>query len=116
MLRSVGKQSGECVESVLKKYSETAVGRICRRGRLLCCDVQWSRCWRSTVTLRWEGFAEEEGCCVVMYRHAVDHRTFHQLRVYAGNSHHRVPASLDQARSRPALCPQLLAWLRPLRL
>jgi len=33
MLRSIGKQSGESVESVLKRKREAAVGRICRKGR-----------------------------------------------------------------------------------
>jgi len=33
MLRSVGKQSGESVESVAKKKMKAAVGRICRKGR-----------------------------------------------------------------------------------
>ena len=33
MLRSVSKQSGESVESVLKKKREAIVGRICREGR-----------------------------------------------------------------------------------
>jgi len=33
MLRSIGKQSGESVESVLKKKKKSAVGRICRTGR-----------------------------------------------------------------------------------
>ena len=33
MLRSTGKQSGESVESVLKKKRKTTVGRICRKGR-----------------------------------------------------------------------------------
>ena len=32
--RSIGKQSGESVESVLKKKRKATVGRICRRGRL----------------------------------------------------------------------------------
>jgi len=31
MLRSIGKQSGESVESVLKKKSEVTVGMICRK-------------------------------------------------------------------------------------
>ena len=31
MLRSVGKQSGESVESVMKKKRTAAVGRICRK-------------------------------------------------------------------------------------
>jgi len=35
MLRSIGKQSGESVESVLKKKRKATVGRICRKGRLL---------------------------------------------------------------------------------
>jgi len=33
MLTSIGKQSGESVESVLKKKREATVGSICRRGR-----------------------------------------------------------------------------------
>jgi len=33
MLRSVGKQSGESVESVLKKKRKAIVGRFCRKGR-----------------------------------------------------------------------------------
>ena len=32
MLRSSGKQSGESVESVLKKKRKAMVGRICRKG------------------------------------------------------------------------------------
>ena len=32
MLRSIGKQSGESVESVLTKKRKVAVGRICRNG------------------------------------------------------------------------------------
>jgi len=31
MLRSVGKKSGESVESVLKKKRKAMVGRICRK-------------------------------------------------------------------------------------
>jgi len=31
MLRSIGKQSGESVESVLKKKRKATVGRICKR-------------------------------------------------------------------------------------
>ena len=31
-LRSIGKQSGESVESVLKKEMNVTVGRICRNG------------------------------------------------------------------------------------
>jgi len=31
MLRSIGKQSGESVESVLKKKRKATVGRICRK-------------------------------------------------------------------------------------
>jgi len=34
MLRSIGKQSGESVESVLKNKRKAAVGRIYREGRL----------------------------------------------------------------------------------
>jgi len=33
MLRSIGEQSGESVESVPKKKMKAAVGRICRKGR-----------------------------------------------------------------------------------
>jgi len=33
MLRSIGKQSGESVKSVLKKKRKVMVGRICRKGR-----------------------------------------------------------------------------------
>jgi len=32
MLGSVGKQSGESVESMKKKKRKAAVGRICRKG------------------------------------------------------------------------------------
>jgi len=32
MLRSIGKQSGESVESVLKKKRKATVGRISRKG------------------------------------------------------------------------------------
>jgi len=32
MLRSIGKQSGESFESLLKKKRKAAVGRICRKG------------------------------------------------------------------------------------
>jgi len=43
MLRSIGKQSGESVESVLKKKRKATVGRICRNGRFLpgMKDVVW---------------------------------------------------------------------------
>ena len=33
MLRSIGKQSGESVESVVKKKKNATVGRTCRNGR-----------------------------------------------------------------------------------
>ena len=33
MLRGIGKQSRESMESVLKKKRKAAVGRICREGR-----------------------------------------------------------------------------------
>ena len=33
MLRSIGKQSGESVESVLKKKRKVTVGRTCRKGK-----------------------------------------------------------------------------------
>ena len=32
MLRSIGKQSGESVETILKKKRKAAVGRIYRKG------------------------------------------------------------------------------------
>jgi len=35
MLRSIGKQSEESVESVLKKKRKATVARICRKRRLL---------------------------------------------------------------------------------
>jgi len=35
MLRSIGKQSAESVESVLKKERKATVGMICRKGRVL---------------------------------------------------------------------------------
>jgi len=33
MLRSIGKQSREFMESVLKKKSKATVGKICRKGK-----------------------------------------------------------------------------------
>jgi len=33
MLRSINRQSGECVDSVLKKKREAMVGMICRKGK-----------------------------------------------------------------------------------
>ena len=33
MLRSIGKQSAESVESVLKKKSKATVRRMCRKGK-----------------------------------------------------------------------------------
>jgi len=33
MLRSIGKQSGESVESVQEKNKKATVGLICRKGR-----------------------------------------------------------------------------------
>jgi len=35
MLRSIGKQSGESVVSVLAKKMKAAVGRICRKRRFI---------------------------------------------------------------------------------
>ena len=35
MLRSIGKQSRESVESVLKKKRKATSGRICRKGKVL---------------------------------------------------------------------------------
>jgi len=39
MLRSIGKQSAESVESVLKKKRKAAVGRICGKGRCYAISV-----------------------------------------------------------------------------
>jgi len=33
MLKSIGKQSGEAMQSVLKKKKKATMGRICRKGR-----------------------------------------------------------------------------------
>jgi len=33
MLRSISKQSGESMQSVLKKKKKATVGRTCRKGR-----------------------------------------------------------------------------------
>ena len=33
MLRSIGKQCGESVDSVLEKKRKATMGRICRKGR-----------------------------------------------------------------------------------
>ena len=33
MLRSIGKQSGKSVESVLKKQRKATIGRISRKGK-----------------------------------------------------------------------------------
>ena len=35
MLRSISKQSGKSMYSVVKKKRKAAVGRICRKGRFL---------------------------------------------------------------------------------
>jgi len=35
MVRSIGKQSGESVESALKKKKKATVGRICRKEEVL---------------------------------------------------------------------------------
>ena len=40
MLRSIGKQSGESMESVLKKTEEAMEGRICGKGRSL--SLEWN--------------------------------------------------------------------------
>jgi len=37
-LRSISKQSGESVESVLKKKRKATVGRICRKGKFEACN------------------------------------------------------------------------------
>jgi len=42
MLRSISKQSGESVESVLKK--KAAVGRICKKGRFEACNERVRGC------------------------------------------------------------------------
>jgi len=33
MLKSINRQSGECVDSVMKKKREAMVGMICRKGK-----------------------------------------------------------------------------------
>jgi len=33
MFRSIGKQSGESMESVLDKKRKATLGRVCRKGR-----------------------------------------------------------------------------------
>ena len=43
MLRSIGKQSGESVESVLKKERKAAAGRICRKGKFEACNERVRR-------------------------------------------------------------------------
>jgi len=35
MLRSIGKQSRESVESVLKKKRKAMEGKICRKGKII---------------------------------------------------------------------------------
>jgi len=39
MLRSIGKQSGESMDSVGKKKRYATVGRICRKGKVL--SLEW---------------------------------------------------------------------------
>jgi len=53
MLRSIGKQSGESVESVLKKKRKATVGRICRNGRFLpgMKNVVWVPCHQNILSL-----------------------------------------------------------------
>ena len=43
MIRSIGKQCGESVESVLRKKRKATVGRICRKGRFRTASEQDSR-------------------------------------------------------------------------
>jgi len=40
MLRSIGKQSWESVESVLKKKRKATVGRVCRKRRFEVWDEE----------------------------------------------------------------------------
>jgi len=47
MLRSIGKQSGEPVESVLKNKRKAAVGRICRKGRFKACNERVRGLWNT---------------------------------------------------------------------
>ena len=42
MLRSIGKQSGESVESVMKKETKATVGRICRKGMFELGVEEWA--------------------------------------------------------------------------
>jgi len=45
MVKRIGKQSGESVESVLEKKMKATVGKICRTGRFLV--------WNERVLLRY---------------------------------------------------------------
>jgi len=52
MLRNIAKQSGESVESVLKKKRKAAVGRICRKGRLSAWNKRVKGKWMMRVVSR----------------------------------------------------------------
>jgi len=45
MLRSIGKQSGESMELVMKKKRKAMVGRICRKGRFQGCNERLKGWW-----------------------------------------------------------------------
>jgi len=53
MLRSIGKQSAESVESVLAKKRKATVGRICRKGRFSAWNERVSGWWMMRVVSRW---------------------------------------------------------------
>jgi len=38
MFRSIGKQSGESMESVLDKKRKATLGRVCGKGRFQACN------------------------------------------------------------------------------
>jgi len=54
MLRSIGKQSRESGESVLKKKKKATVGRICRKGRFLGLEYKNGGLWMMRVVSRWK--------------------------------------------------------------
>jgi len=57
MLRSIGKQSRESVELVVKKKRKASVGTICRKGRFYAWNETAKSCWMMRVVSRlnqWE--------------------------------------------------------------
>jgi len=53
MLRSISKQSGESIWSVLKKKRKATVGRICRKGRFWAWNERVKGWWMMRVVSRW---------------------------------------------------------------